>query len=380
MSRKQTMEDQIAHNYTDADDDYHDDPKAHPMKIETIIHGPFQSKSDPNVSYTVMQLGKVYTCNCPGYTMNRQRAKSNTRYCVHLRKLGVPEPVAGPAGPQQQSLLGSPSEERFQPMLASALPEGKTIQDYMVDGYVMEQKFDGHRILVEVKHEPGKGFATIHAWSREGNQRMLPAHLNKALQQVPDVLLDTEMYVPGGTSSDVTDKQRFQELQMAVFDIVRIGHMDCCDVCGAERRKMLEIAMSKVEADCLHIAAQMVVNATTLQAMWDSGLEGVIVKHENARYQPGVRSKEWIKFKKLNHCETKIVAFKEGLLGPHSIIVAVHDDGTEVQVKSLNDEWRARFAKEAEKFIGATLVIDYTQRHTKSKKFQQPHADHILGW
>lgn len=347
-------------------------------KLDPIRHGPFQSSSDSRVSYTVYQLGDVYTCNCPGYTMNKKRIANKTQYCVHLRKLGVPEPTPQPLGPTQPSFLSDPSEERFKPMLASALPEGKRMEDYMDGRYIMEPKYDGHRMLVEVTDGPM--VKTIVAWSREGNLRPLPAHLNKAFQMVAAGLYDGELYVPGGSSSDVTDKQRYHELQYAVFDLVRVGPTNCYAIPANDRRHLLQQAMSLVEDACLQLAPQLEVNPQTLQQMWDNGAEGVIVKWNRAPYEPGVRSKDWIKFKKRCYCEVTIIGFQPGELGPHSRVVGRHDDGTEVAVKALNDEWRARFAKEADQWIGKRMVIDYTQRHPKTKKFQQPHADHILGW
>ena len=101
------------------------------------------------------------------------------------------------------------------------------------------------------------------------------------------------------------------------------------------------------------------------------------VKKIAATYRPGKRVKEWIKFKCAGAAEVTITGFKAGSLGPHSIIVGVDAHGIEVQVKTLNDQWRADFATSAAAQINRTLVISY-QEKTREGRYRHPMADHLL--
>lgn len=313
------------------------------------------------------------TCTCPGY-------KSPNR-CWHYKE--VLEKAGGMTGDLFADDAfdvtvdnSKPQSTGFvPPMLASALPDGARITDYKPSHYVMERKFDGHRIVVE------KGAnGIVRAWSRAANGRDLPTQILAALECVPaNVLLDTEMYVEGGTSTDVTADENWSHLKLAIFDILRISGHSVMEKPGYVRRKLLEEALSCLEAGAAaHIAEQREPCPVELQAMWDRGWEGVIVKLKTAIYIPKKRSKEWVKFKKGEVGRARIEKFEAGRLGPHSIIIGTClKTGVEVRCKSLNDEWRAKFAIGHEKYIGRTLIFAYIEI-TRDGRYKSAMADHIL--
>lgn len=269
------------------------------------------------------------------------------------------------------------------PMLASALPDGKSIADYPAATYVLEQKIDGHRHIVE-RTVDGK----ITAWSRAGNVRELAPHILEALEHVAPATYDGELYVPGGTSTDVTDDDNFHRTRLVLFDILRVGTYSAMPETGTERRKLLEVACSKLDSEAVHVIDQFDPSADMLEAIWAAGLEGIIIKRRAAIYQAGKRSHDWVKFKKLGAAEIIITGFIAGKLGPYSRIVGKDRHGIEVKVKTLNDQWRADFAKQAADWtggpdgfkhpaIGRTLVISY-QEKTRDGKYRHPMADHLL--
>lgn len=352
--------------------------------MEDIKRHKFESKTTPGVFYIVTEAYGSMTCECPGY----RNSKKTPRHCTHLTQLGVAEPGAPSAEPKQPSMLdnlqSSMPSMPIQVMLASALPEGKTIESYMELNYIMEPKFDGHRRLIEVgftKTEHMK-IPKVTAWSREGNIVALPRHIQETLLALmPAGRYDGEVYLPGGTGTDVKALHLQDQMKLAIFDALEVGDplKPAMHLSWKDRRQVLELAMSGFgsQQEHVHLALVMVVNKTTLENMWGAGLEGVIVKDIHAVYEPGKRTKSWIKFKQRNHAEVTITGFKKGLLGPHSIVVAQDKAGIEVQVKALNDSWRAAFALDPDSYIGMKMVIHYTIK-TKAGKYQQPGADHLI--
>jgi hypothetical protein len=339
----------------------------------------FPSRSNPIESHTVtLHDGERLTCTCRGFrTPNR---------CWHVKKvaedLGLNVVIGGElignsitgykvaTAPKQESLLEPAKEIPIRPMLASGLKDGQSIEDFK-NGWILEEKFDGHRLIVQVGPE-------ITAWSRAGNIRTLAKHIRASLQCVAPGIYDGELCIPGGTSTDVTAIDKQDESRLILFDMLAIGAVQITDKTYAERRTFLEAAFEKCEDDtALRISDQFAVSAQELQKIWDSGGEGAILKRTAAVYQPDYRSRDWVKFKQEQTAVLEIIGFVPGLLGPHSKIALRDTAGVEIQVKALNDEWRRVFALGHERFIGKKMRISYQEKTVKGK-YRHPMADHIL--
>jgi ATP-dependent DNA ligase len=263
------------------------------------------------------------------------------------------------------------------PMLASQLPEDASIDDYSANDFVLEEKYDGHRIIVHV------GPDGIKAWSRVGNERTLPPYIVKEIQDAWGWgVYDSEEYIPGDTSTSVTDILKMDLHHLAIFDILKIGKgLDDCMALDVSGRRQILQAMTKthllpVDAR-VQMAPQYDPSAEALKTIWDRGGEGAILKLRSGLYVPGRRSRDWIKFKKGESFEMTIIDFESGLLGPFSKVVLRHDDGTVTSVKSLNDAWRAAFAANPDRFLGEKMIINTFGRTPDS--FKSPMADHIVG-
>jgi ATP-dependent DNA ligase len=263
------------------------------------------------------------------------------------------------------------------PMLASALPEDKDIKFFEgKPDWWMEIKYDGHRLILVVERYATR--VNVFAWSRQGNARVLPRHLMEVCRYLPDGTYDGELYIPGGTSTDVTALDKQNQLQLVLFDILRVGDVSCMDRDSRYRRQLLTVATSKLSADSvIQLAPVFEVSAIGLNQIWARGGEGAVIKHESTKYAAGKRSKQWIKFKKELAAEVTITGFLPGSLGDHSIIVGKDRHGIEVRAKARNDEWRATFAAGSAQFIGRRLVIAY-QDKTRDGKYRHPMADHLL--
>ena len=262
------------------------------------------------------------------------------------------------------------------PMLARALSEKNTIADYYSDEWRLEEKWDGHRMIVAIRTENEQRY--ICAWSRAGRVRDLPPHILTDLKNnMADGVFDAELVVPGGTSTDVTALHLQSQLKLMVFDIMYATNINCMNFGLYERRLALTQASLWSPDSSVLLTPQYEVSEVTLRRIWDHGGEGAIVKNVNSVYEVGKRSKSWIKFKKEQSAELEIIGFHEGLLGPHSMILLRDTNGVEISVKSLNDEWRADFAQNADSYIGDTCVISY-QEKTRDGKYRHPMADHII--
>lgn len=330
----------------------------------------FQSSSQPGVEYTtVLNDGGFITCNCPGYT------RRSVRECKHTKQVALSEGITPAREPAQVGLFEEPAADSIpvQPMLASALKEGQSLADFNAREWVMEEKYDGHRLIVR------KSERTLGAWSRQGNIRQLPPHLLRAVLCLPSGVYDGELIIPGGTSTDVTAKDKQAQARLVLFDMLAVGDElhPATDRSGLERRSLLLTAVHPGVPEVITVSRQMEPTMVNLRAIWEAGGEGAIVKRNTATYTPGRRSLHWVKFKKLEAAEVRVVGFEAGRLGPHAVILCEDAAGVPVKVKSLNDDWRATFSLNASSFLGRRLVIAY-QEKTRDGRYRHPMADHFL--
>ncbi len=341
----------------------------------------FESGSEKGVYHTVtLHDDDHLTCSCRGF-----RTPSK---CWHVKdvatKEGLNVVIGGEvygdvnklhqeeAKPVQKPLIDLAPTIPVHPMLAKGLKEGQTIEDFMDDDHVMEEKYDGHRMIIEVGPE-------ITAWARSGNVRLLARHIRAALKVLAPGIYDGELCIPGGTSTDVTALDLIPSSELKIFDILRHENHSTMTMTYWNRHRLLEeIGKRIVGISPVEISPQFEVSRIGLQKIWDVGGEGAIIKRTDSIYEE-TRSKAWIKLKKEQRVACTIAGFVVGLLGPHSKISCYDAKGVEVQVKTLNDEWRRVFATKAALFIGKEIFINY-QNQTATGKYRHPMADHITGF
>jgi ATP-dependent DNA ligase len=336
----------------------------------------FESASEPGIKHktTLLDSGRV-TCTCKG--------ARNGRDCWHIKSVQAEQEMhTSPA----LVLPFEPADSRpaplgfIEPMCASALDDDKTIADYQKHDWILEEKYDGHRMIIRVHRAAATTEGLATAWSRQGNVRVLPPHIQERMQHLPDGIYDGELYLPGGTSTDVTRKDKQHLLKLVIFDLLMASNVSAMELENLRRRRALELAIIKLDPlnNSVSMAPQYSVTEDGLQKIWDRGGEGAIIKWQGTVYVPGARSKTWIKFKKGQFEKVIVTGFKPGELGPHSIIEAKDTHGVRVSVKALNNKWRAVFdAEGGDKFIGEELVISYQEKTSKGK-YRSPMADHFV--
>jgi bifunctional non-homologous end joining protein LigD len=239
----------------------------------------------------------------------------------------------------------------YKPMLAIPMDKA-TITDW--NEWALEQKFDGHRLLVEVTSVGVTAYTRPrkHA-GRDGKTmatRDLPVHLTQALQHLPAGVYDGEL-MGGTTSTDVTRRDVRDSLSFAVFDVLRVGASDVTSESYDDRRERLE-AIFEVVGDLPHVLLAQSMRLTCqadvsrlVQIIWDVGGEGAILKRRAARYQPGKRSPDFVKVKKLFTEVCVVVGFaptKGKVMNRGSFAMVLLEDakGRRTSVKTKDDAER----------------------------------------
>ncbi len=172
--------------------------------------------------------------------------------------------------------------------LAQTLPEGRE-WDY-------EIKYDGYRAL------GARTSGGVRLWSRRGNDlRSRFAPVADALAQLPmDTMIDGEIVAIGDDG-----RPSFKMLHRAAtppdrihyyaFDILAHEGIDVTGLPLAERAKLLEDALREARPP-LHRSTPIRASAKDLlAAAREQGLEGIVAKRRDSKYEPGMRSGSWVK-------------------------------------------------------------------------------------
>jgi ATP-dependent DNA ligase len=255
----------------------------------------------------------------------------------------------------------------IKPMLASPLPDDRTIEDYDPKEWVLEEKYDGHRLIVDTR--------TLKAWSRVGNERVLPTQILDAMRGMGLAILDCEILVPSGTATDVKDLGNESRLILVVFDLLKDGDTSLLETAQADRRLLLEKYLPS-RTSVVSLAPQEAPSSAALERIWARGGEGAILKRKAAHYFPMKRSKDWVKFKKFESFALRVTGFESGKLGNYSVILLEDERGVTCSVKAKNDRWREEFSRNAKNFEGQILMIECQGRTDTS--YRSPMADFFL--
>lgn len=354
-----------------------------------MIRESFPSKSNPNQPPYVAQVDEstgLVSCNCRGW-INKRVGKP--RFCDHCKKLVAkygltveerdgqmfvtttsdPKPVQELAATIAR--LDARDSAFLQPMLAFA--EGKSPDSYSATDWTLEEKFDGHRIIMAVAS------SKVVAWSRTEKSRTLPTHILAQASKLPDGTYDGELIVPGKHSYDVTAGMNSGTETLVLFDLLAALGQSTTSEPQSLRRAMLELAFTALDVrqKAIVLTTQQAPSQKAVDAIWKRGGEGAIIKRLSARYQPGFRSADWIKVKKVAAATLVIVGFEPGKVGPYSAVQIRDAEGIETTVKTLDNATMRAIEKNPSSFIGRSLVISYQER-TPSGKYRHPMWDHLL--
>ncbi|MDQ4048913.1 MAG: non-homologous end-joining DNA ligase [Actinomycetota bacterium] len=133
-------------------------------------------------------------------------------------------------------------------------------------------------------------------------------------------------------ASDAAVRQRIEEIPVTyvIFDLLRLGDHSTLSLPYRDRRKLL-MELDLNGASWRTPAHREGDGAALLEASRQQGLEGIVAKRLDSPYEPGRRSRAWIKVK--NQCVQDVVigGYTPGAGGRAAALgalaVGVHDEG-----------------------------------------------------
>ncbi len=187
--------------------------------------------------------------------------------------------------------------------LASAVPT--------TPGWLFEVKWDGYRAIANLKG----GDVTLT--SRRGNDltERFP-EVAKALGRAtksPDCVLDGEVCAldEHGRSSFSVMQQGSGPLVYYAFDVLEVDGEPVLALPLVERRRRLE-GLLDLRGGTVRLSEAFDDGKALYEAAAAQGLEGVVAKKVESRYQPGRRTRDWLKVKTHGRQEFVIAGYTKG--------------------------------------------------------------------
>jgi len=194
----------------------------------------------------------------------------------------------------------------YAPMLATladAVPQG--------DHWLHEVKWDGYRAIVTLAG------GEVELTSRNGNSLTERFQgVAKAVEQAvktPDCVLDGEVCAldEQGRASFSAMQQSSGPLVLYVFDVLEVEGEPLVDLPLTGRRERLEALLDKRNRT-VRLSAAFDDGEALFTAAGQQGLEGIVSKKADSRYQPGKRSQEWLKVKTQGRQELVVAGYTKG--------------------------------------------------------------------
>jgi bifunctional non-homologous end joining protein LigD len=194
----------------------------------------------------------------------------------------------------------------YSPMLATlaaSVPRG--------EGWDYEVKWDGYRALAYVV----AGEVTLK--SRRGNDlterfREVARALERSVR-TPDCVLDGEVCAldDQGRSSFSVMQQGSGPLVYYVFDVLEVDGEPAIELPLGERRKKLAGLIAGGQ-DAIRVSETFDDGPALYAAAKAQGLEGIVAKRTDSRYQPGRRTRDWLKVKTHREQEFVVAGYTKG--------------------------------------------------------------------
>lgn len=259
--------------------------------------------------------------------------------------------------------------------LAERLPTAEAILARM--GVVVAQyKYDGLRAQI---HKHGQQ-VTIFSRNLEDQTHMFPELIAGTLAQVraESAILDAETLAYNATSEEFlpfqeTTRRRRKHgidamaeqlpLKAFVFDMLYKDGVSLLDTPLADRLMILQETLHPADDTLMLTASHTVSDAHTLTLLFDEaiskGLEGLVVKKQESRYEAGARNFNWVKIKRhsagaLNDTiDCVLLGYlygrgKRAALGAGSLLVGLYDPEqdqfvtvTKIGTGLSDEQWRS---------------------------------------
>jgi bifunctional non-homologous end joining protein LigD len=213
----------------------------------------------------------------------------------------------------------------YAPMLATLAPDVP-----LGDDWLHEVKWDGYRTIARL----AGGEATLT--SRRGNDltgrfTTVARALARAVR-TPDCVLDGEVCAldEEGRSSFSVMQQGSGPLVYYAFDVLEVDGEPLLELPLRERRSRLAELLD-LRDGTVRLSEAFEDGRALYDAAREQGLEGVIAKKAESRYQPGRRTRDWLKVKTHGRQEFVIAGYTKGqgrrAGGLGSLVLAVNRGG-----------------------------------------------------
>src|SRR5215471_12516271 len=207
-----------------------------------------------------------------------------------------------------------------EPMECLAVPTLPTGPDW-----VFEVKFDGYRAIAV------KSGGRLNLFSRRRNFFNSQYSLVfEALADLPDnTVIDGDVVAlneSGRPDFNLLQHYRAEasRIHYFVFDLLVYDNRDLTQLSLVERRQIMKSVL-KFESPRIHITDYFEVSVKDmLSAARGQGLEGVVAKRKNSRYEPGKRSGSWAKYRLNSGQELVIGGYIPGARGVDAIVVGYY--------------------------------------------------------
>jgi bifunctional non-homologous end joining protein LigD len=179
--------------------------------------------------------------------------------------------------------------------------------------WAFEIKWDGHRTLAHI----GGGRARLQSTAgHDVSERWAEVVDLGGAVNATSAILDGEMLVigpDGRPSFDLIQRGGAREHPAVfhAFDVLSIGGTDTISLPYRDRRRILSELVE--DGDHWRVPSHRIGGGTDLlTATAEQGLEGIMAKRLEASYQPGKRSKDWLKIKNRQRITAPIGGFTSG--------------------------------------------------------------------
>jgi bifunctional non-homologous end joining protein LigD len=227
---------------------------------------------------------------------------------------------------------------KYKPMLAR--PTGKP---FTSGDWIFEVKWDGIRAISYIGE-------TVSIRSRNNVELidMFPEFL-ELKDLAPSTVLDGEIVIIKGKSDFQTLLERIRARSPAdiefmaqshpatyvVFDILERDGKPLIDMPLIERKQLLKNYVKESQSVVLSVFVEDQGEAYYRNAL-EKGVEGIMAKRKDSKYEPGIRSGNWLKIKKLTTCDCVIFGYTkgEGARGASfgALILGLYDEGNPVYI------------------------------------------------
>jgi DNA ligase D-like protein (predicted ligase)/DNA ligase D-like protein (predicted 3'-phosphoesterase) len=203
----------------------------------------------------------------------------------------------------------------YKPMLAKVAS-----QPFSGETWIFEIKWDGFRAIAYVNN-------VLSLLSRNGKELKYNfSELEELRQLARNVVLDGEIVVMkegkpdfqallerGQATSpvEIEVQAKRSPVVYVVFDILEKDGVSLVDLPLTERKEILKKSIKEGKHVLLSDFVEEKGEAYYSVAL-EKGLEGIMAKKKDSVYEPGVRSGNWLKIKKLRSCDCVIFGYTKG--------------------------------------------------------------------